>query len=487
MNDTQSWLSWFLKGLLFLGFLLLVGRLFELQVIKGSYYRNLSSANRIRRVPITALRGKIYARGGEVLTGSDFAHVTGYLGEVTPDEVGKIDPNCTWRGPRKLGQLIGKAGLEKEYNCLLSGTDGEDLIEVNSKGEKIRELGKKEPIPGKDLHTNIDFFLQKKAAEAMQGKIGAVIATDTKGEVLVYYSSPGFDPANPSGSLNNSDLPFFDRVIAGTFHPGSVFKPVVALGALEQGVIDENYRFNDTGAISVKTLYGNYSYSNWYYTQYGRTEGEIGVVRAIARSTDTFFYKVGEMLGPDAIASWADKFGLGEKTNIDLPGEVAGLIPTPDWKEKIKGERWFLGNTYHMSIGQGDIAVTPIEINRYVAALASGKLCRPYLNSLLSPDCKDLKLDQKDLDLVKEGMVGVCSSGGTGYTFFDFIPRVACKTGTAEVGTDGEPHAWFILFAPYDNPEIAVTVLVERGGEGSSVAGPIARKIMDQWKLEKNP
>ncbi|RLC29095.1 hypothetical protein DRH13_06210, partial [Candidatus Woesebacteria bacterium] len=351
---TQSWLGWFLRGVLILGFVIIIGRLIELQIIKGDYYRDLAEGNRIRRVPITAPRGTISARGGELLVrnkevkkrvifnpesgyektedirdateediiiewerdyklGASAAHISGYVGEVNEEEVGTIDPQCLEKGPRKIGQLVGRSGLEEQYECLLSGIDGEELVEVDSTGKKVRVLGKKDPVPGKNIQTTIHYALQEKVAEIVVKnedmpleKQGAVIITDPKGEVLALYSSPSYDPNIFVGGdeqrkigevLTDSDLPLFNRVIGGSFAPGSVYKPVVVIAALEEGEIDEEYIYEDKGQIVIKTLYGEFSYSNWYFTQYGKTEGEIDLVRAIARSTDTFFYKIGELVG----------------------------------------------------------------------------------------------------------------------------------------------------------------------------------------------
>lgn len=534
-NKTQSWLSWFLKGLLILGFFILLGRLIELQIIRGNYYKNLSEGNRIRRVTISAPRGQILARGGEILVGNkvvkrkivfnpesgyekldadahgaeftemtrdyvlgqEAGHISGYLGEVSPDELGKIKGECPSKGPRKLGFLIGRSGLEELYDCHLSGFDGEELIEVDSQSMKVRTLGIKEPIPGNDLKTTIHYGLQKKLAQILGEKKGAVVVTGSFGEVLALFSSPSYDPNifvneidfnKVEKILTNPNLPLFNRAIGGMFHPGSVFKPIVSIAALEEGKVDEDFLFEDRGNITIQSPYGNFTYSNWYFTQYGGVEGNIDLPRAIARSTDTFFYKVGELLGIEAIVTWAEKFGLGQKTGIDLPGEIAGLVPSPDWKLKVKGERWFLGNTYHISIGQGDLAVSPIALNRGIEAIASGGiLCRPHLSLAVesgNDKCRNLNIGKANIDLVKKGMVAACSPGGTGFTFFEFKEKnkveVACKTGTAQTES-GEPHAWFTAFGPADNPEIILTVLVENGGEGSKVAGPIAREIFDYW------
>ena len=548
-SKIDSWLPWFLRGLLLLGLIILLGRVFELQLIKGYYFRQLAEGNRVRRVPIVASRGKIFARGGETLVGNKeikravvfdpqegfeklevegdqvdadiltewardyvlregFAHVSGYLGEVDKEEVGKVNPECLEKGPRKLGSLIGRTGLEEQYECKLAGIDGEELVEVDSLGQKVRTLGRLEPKPGEDIKTTIHYGLQNKVAQVMKGekglpagRQGAVVVSDTKGEVLALYSSPSYDPNvfverdsdKIMSILKNKNNPLFNRVISGVFHPGSVYKPVVVTAGLEEGSIDEYFKYDDPGVITIDSPYGSFSYSNWYFTQYGRKEGEIGVVRAITRSTDTFFYKLGEFIGVDSLNDWSQRFGLDELTGIDLPAEVAGLVPSPEWKERVKGERWFLGNTYHMSIGQGDIVLTPIAMNSAISTIASGGfLCRPRLvdtEESENSQCKDLGISPNTLNLVKEGMQGACLPGGTGFTFFDFPEKtgetVACKTGTAETGDGETTHAWFVAFAPVDFPEIVVTVLVEKGGEGAYVAGPIAREIFDYWFVER--
>lgn len=529
-QKTQSWLSWFLRGVLIIVFVILFAKLFEIQIIKGGYYQSLAQENRLRHVPIPAPRGKILARGGEVLagnlevkkaiklikgtyeitddlTGSDpseiitdyrrtyplgssAAHLTGYLSEVPVTDVGKIDPNCPEKGPQVSGALTGVTGLEEEYQCQLMGVPGEELIEVNTKGQKLRTLGRREPIPGSDLHTTIDENLQIETAKDMKGKKGAAIVSDTTGEILAFYSEPSFDPNllinknDPqaiSKLLTDPDLPFFNRATAGTFHPGSVFKPLVAIAALQEDAIDKSFQYTDTGSITVN----NFTYTNWYLTEYGGVEGTIGLTKAIARSTDTFFYKIGEMVGPNNIAKWADLLGLNKKTGIDIPGETKGLIPTTDWKSKTIKEPWYLGDTYHMSIGQGFVAITPIEENTYISAIASnGNLCVPRLNIDAPAKCTHIDISQNNLDQIKKGMQMACETGGTAYTFFDFPAKhdgqtIACKTGTAETASDGVPHAWFVLFTPIENPKIVSTILVEHGGQGSQVAGPVARQITD--------
>lgn len=567
-SKIQSWLVWFLRGVLILGFFILSARLVDLQLIRGKYFRNLAEGNRVRRVPISAPRGRILARGGEIIVGNkrvqkrvvfdpesgfqksesiegvlqeelitewvrDYimgeaaVHLTGYLGEVREDELGKIRAQCPEHGPRRLGSWVGRSGLEEQYDCILSGVEGEELVEVDAQGVRVRTLGRRNPIPGEDLKTTIDFGLQEKVAQLMREKGGAIVITDAQGGVLALYSSPPYDPdvligvsetQEPSEILNNKSLPLLNRAIGGKFHPGSVFKPIVGVAALAEEKIDETFTYEDTGKINIETPYGNFSYTNWYFNQYGGVEGTIGLTRAIARSTDTFFYKLGELLGAEKLSEWAQKFKLDDESGIDLPGEVAGLVPNPEWKLKVKGERWFLGNTYHMTIGQGDIALTPLGVNQAISTIASGgRYCVPHIinyeeleksrpkddQSLAekikknnrsedrqNSKCRDLGIKKENIYLVKKGMMDACSSGGTGFTFFDFKEKsgveVACKTGTAETER-GEPHAWFVAFAPADEPQIVATVLVENGGEGSRVAGPIARQIFDYWFKVNSP
>jgi len=537
-SRSQSWLSWFFRGILVLALIILLTRLSELQIIKGAYYRDLAENNRIKKIPIIAPRGKIYTSDGKLLAdnqpqkyfvdfdqeeglvktevndkdvpdseviteynrvypmGSLMAHLTGYLGEVNEDEVGKIDEDCPGKGDRSLGSMIGRGGLEQYYDCKLRGADGEQLIEVNTLGEKIRILGQRQPVPGMDIHTNIDSKLQSKVAEIVENRSGidkkfltdlgelkgAIVVSKPKGEIMSLYSFPAYDPANIADYLTDEDLPLFNRAIGGAYHPGSIFKLVTAIGALEVGAIDTDYEYEDTGVINID----EYSYTNWYFTQYGGREGLIGLKRAIARSTDTYFYKVGELMGIDNLAHWAREFGLDKETGIDLPGEIHGLVPDPDWKKRVIGERWFLGNTYHVAIGQGDLTATPVEMNTLTNVFANGGyLCEPRINSDLEEKCIHLDISPDYIDEIVEGMKQVCSDGGTAYPFFGFIPQAACKTGTAETFENDKTHAWFTVMAPADNPEIVVTVLIEKGGEGSQVAAPLAFNILN-WYFHEN-
>ena len=528
-------------GFLAIGFLLLVGKLFELQLVFGSKNRALAEGNRIKKEVIPAPRGIIYDRydkelvrnvpiyrlkteencedeegcfkvisrdealnleaqgeldglrtdiGRDYLYREALAHVLGYLGEATKEEVEL--------GKYQMGDLVGRMGVEEKYDRLLRGQDGGLIYEVDAYGNKIREIGRFEPIPGNDLYLLIDAELSKKTYAALEGKPGAVVVSKVENnEILALVSSPSFDPNLLSRTENKDEKsqekikdlfkdplkPFFNRAITGVYPPGSTFKIVTATAGIEEGKVDEDTIYNDTGQIQI----GEYVYRNWYFTQYGKTEGEIDLIMAIKRSTDTFFYKIGEWVGATRLSEWAYAFGLGKKTGIKIPGEVAGFVPTPKEKQRLKGERWFLGNTYHYAIGQGDLLTTPLQINNLTNVIASGgELCNPSLLEDEEVNCQSLRLKDLSLKLVKEGMKEACSPKGTAFPFFDFKPQVACKTGTAEFGDpEGETHAWLTAFAPFDKPDIVATALIEKGGEGSYAAAPVVKEIMNYYFHER--
>ena len=441
--------------------------------------------------------------GRDYLYGRALAHVLGYLGEVSEEEVES--------GQWGLGDLVGRTGVEEKYEETLRGQDGGVIYEVDTQGNRVRKLGGVKPLPGRDLRLSIDAQLSQVAYQSLESRPGAVIATEVKtGKILVLVSSPAFDPNHITPEdLIDKKKPMFNRSIGGVYPPGSTFKVVTAVAGVEEGKVDENTTYEDMGFIQI----GEYIYKNWYYSQYNQTEGVVDLVQAIKRSTDTFFYKVGEWVGANKLAEWGRAFGLGQKSGIDLPGEVEGLVPTPKWKEKTTEEKWFLGNTYHLAIGQADLLTTPLQINMMTSVIANGgKLCKPTVIQDISDSgpkgflrgetkCQSLNLKPETLRLVKEGMKEACSAGGTAFPFFDFrvlkkkqgsdeqsesgsyfSPQVGGKTGTAEFGDPGgRTHAWFTAFAPIDDSEIVVTALVEAGGEGSYVAAPIVKKVMEAW------
>lgn len=466
------------------GWTVLGGRLGWLTLVRGGEARGRADNNRIEVRQLMAPRGLVTDRNGEALVRNmpgdepdkikrdymeeaSLAHVLGYVGE----------------SEQEIGRIEGKMGIEKWADEKLRGIEGAELVETDAVGKILRRLGKREPVAGEEVRLTIDAGLQRQAFEALGGRRGAVVISNVgTGEILALVSSPSFDPSRPAEFVDRPDKPFFNRAVGGEYPPGSVFKLVTAVAGLEEGKVTEISQIEDTGEIRV----GEFRYGNWYFDQYGRKEGALNLVGGLRRSNDVFFYRVGEAVGPEKLAEWARRLGLGRATGWELGGEGAGLVPDPDWKEKFKGERWFLGNTYHLAIGQGDVAVTPVQINLMIGAIGTGRLCRPvvsYQSSVISKqDCEDLNISQKTLELVRQGMTEACSPGGTAFPLFGFEPQVACKTGTAQHGgKETLPHAWFTVLAPATDPEIAVTVLLEAAGEGSYEAAPVAKGILEYW------
>lgn len=481
-------LKWF-YGLCLTAFLILAGRLAWLQLIKGKQYRLLADENRIKLERVQADRGIIYDRNQRVLArntpdgreypvGEAAAHVVGFVGKLNEIEWQECrqNPDCIYQ----LDDWLGKMGLEKLLDNKLRGQAGGILSETDAAGQTVRQIATYAPVAGENITITLDSQLQVVIQQLLESQKGAVVVSLPKtGEIIALVSSPGFDPNHP-------DRPgeMFNRATSGLYPPGSVFKLVPALAALEENKINAETLIEDTGEIKV----GEYRYGNWYFDQYGQTEGQLNIVTAIKRSNDIFFYRLGEWLGARQLAAWARLFGLGQASGIELAGEAAGLVPDPDWKQAVKHESWFLGNTYHFAIGQGDLLVTPLQINVVTNIVAAdGRLCQPYLLADSQPECRDLNFDQANLDLVKQGMKEVCQPGGTAFPFFDFqvdgqVIEVAGKTGTAQFGhPDDKTHAWFTAFAPAANPEISVTVLLEAAGEGSWEAAPIAKEIFTWW------
>jgi len=537
--DDQSRSRVFLLPLvLFLCLLLLIGRLIYLQLIKGKYYRALADLNRTRTTFIHAQRGIIFDRNGtplvyntpgyrKTLNGKPvfidqktamgmiangdrleidslrfypfkdaLSHVLGYIGQVNIDDL----HNPIYGNKYSSIDVIGKMGIESKYERLLRGTDGKILDEVDALGKKIRTLGQTDPVPGSNITLTIDSKLQQAVFDSTSDvKRGSVIVSKPDGEILAMVSRPSFDPnlftmgQDYTASSNsyqtveqiladNNNQPFLNRAISGTYPPGSTFKVIVAAAGLESGKINKDYTVMDNGILKI----GNFSFSNWYYTQYGKTEGSVDIIKAIKRSNDIYFYTVGALVGVDTISSFAKNFGLGNVLGIDLPGEAKGLLPTKDWKQKTLDEQWYLGDDYHYGIGQGYLLTTPLQVNAWTQAIANGGvLYQPYLlqNQKSRPKVKSQKLLSKEnFNLIKEGMVEACSTGGVAWPLFNFPVSVACKTGTAQHGGDQTPpHAWITLFAPANNPQIVVTILAEDSGEGSNVAGPIAKKILESY------
>lgn len=525
-----------LPVILTLGFVIIFSRLVFLQIIKGGEYKSLADGNRIREELIHAPRGIIYDRNGyplvrnipgfrireggkikiitreealmfqvkgsqeleidslrEYLYPEVFAHVIGYLGEGN------------------AGNIVGKTGIEQKYNGVLTGVDGKRLIEVDANMQKLRVLGEIKPTPGQDIKTTLSRDLQLAAYEAMKdAEKGALVVTDPRtGEVLALVSKPSFSPnlftlgkkgVDVQEILSDINNPLFNRTISGVYPPGSTFKIITAAAALENKVITADTKIEDVGILRI----GEFSFPNWYFTQYGKTEGQIDIVKALKRSNDIFFYKIAAMVGLDDLNTMAKKFGLDSILGIDLQGEAAGLFPSSEWKIKNVGDKWYLGDTYHLGIGQGYLLVTPLQMNAWTAVIANGgTLYQPRLvknypitqlsnkqslrSNELNPIVKNQKfLKEETIELIREGMRQACSPGGTGWPLFNFKVSVACKTGTAEFGdSKNRTHAWFTIFAPIEDPQIVVTVLAEGAGEGSNVAAPIAKKVLETYFAER--
>lgn len=524
---SAKWVVAPFRILLLAGLFILCLKLLSLTLVNGAYYRNLSQNNRLLVKSLPAARGIIYDRKGvalvrnkiqyrlkdngrlkilndeeaakleitnrqkllnaeplilrEYLFPFETAHLLGYVSEATPEDLKN--------GLYKPGDFKGHSGLEETYDQFLRGKDGKKMQEVDALGKPIKDLAVIDPKQGLNLTLTVDLDLQKTARQEMEGRRGAVVATNPQnGEVLLLYSSPSFDLNKPSDYLSDKDgrLPFLNRVITGQYPPGSTFKIVVAAAGLESGKIKPESTVVDNGVLEI----GPYKFPNWLWLKRGQTDGPVNVVSALKRSNDIFFYKAGEWTGLTTLTEYAKKFGLGQKLGIDIPGEATGLWPDPEWKLKTKGESWYLGDTYHLAIGQGDLLVTPLQVNIWTAAIAShGIIHRPHFVSseTNSSEGFNLHLKNETVSLIKEGLFKACSPGGTGWPLFDFkvkgaIIKTACKTGTAEFGgPNKKTHAWFTIFAPLENPGIALTVLVEEGGEGSDVAAPVAKKILEKW------
>ena len=528
-------------------FILLIfsARLFSLSIISGKHYQDLAEGNRVQLIKIEPFRGKILDRSGRVLADSKrvfFLEKDGNLEEITQDQVhdleskglagenfvgelGKIRSEVERKYPLgaglahvlgytsvvqkeeiedgqrvDFGQKVGRVGVEEVYDDFLKGEAGKKLIEVDAVGKKVSILGESAPTSGRSLQLTIDASVQKivyealaKQAEKVATRRGTVIVSNpNSGEVLALASYPSFDPSDIGKSVADLDKPFFNRAISGVYAPGSVFKIVSALSGLESGKVTKDTEIEDVGQFEL----GGSTFANWFFLKYGKTDGVVKMQKAIARSNDIYFYRVAERVGLWGIRDIAKKLGMGQKSGIDLPAEAVGLVPDEVWKRSAYGDDWFLGDTMHLGIGQGFVLTTPIQINSMTSFMASGKLFKPYVVSKIEEaGFSQVNLGSKIIaenvvklenwQLVRDGMRDACKAGGTGAPFFSVPYDVGCKTGTAEREL-GNPHAWFTAFAPYSDPQISVTVLIEEGGEGSAVAAPVAKEVVDWWMANRN-
>ena len=407
-------------------------------------------------------------------TGNLLPHVLGYVGEITKEELENLGEKG-YRG----GDVIGKAGVELVYEDKLRGEYGEEAIEVDAKGRRVRVVNRKEPMPGEKVVLTIDLNAQSYAASLLGGRKGAVFAMDVKnGDVKVLYSFPGYDPNSLAWGLSSKewtlilkdrDKPMMNRVIGGTYPPESTYRVVTAYAALAEKKISPNTTYYCGGAFRL----GNRTFRCWKKTGHGTENLE----RAIRDSCDVYFYHVGLEAGINALAFWSRKLGLGEITGIDLPGEADGLVADPTWKKRTFGESWYLGDTVNYSIGQGFLLTTPIQMARVFAAIANGgKLVRPRLYMGRAVEVQDLGLSNKTLSFIRKALYQVVKSG-TGRPAGRYGVEVSGKTGTAQ-NPHGEDHAWFVGYAPSKDPKYVAVALVEGGGHGSSAAAPIVGQLL---------
>ncbi|MBI2551422.1 penicillin-binding protein 2 [Candidatus Uhrbacteria bacterium] len=434
-------------------------------------------------------------------TSRSLSHVIGYVGRMSPEDLMDA-PAQTYAQTDE----IGKAGAESAFESVLHGVPGMARLEVDARGHEQTVLEQRLSVPGGNVRLAIDAELTTLIESSMQTvfqksatSAGAAIVLDANtGAVRALVSLPaydnnafvgGVDPLIYKRFLEDKTLPLFPRALAGEYPPGSVFKPTVAYAALKEGIIDEHASVVSSGGISVASSF----FPDWKRGGHGATD----VRKALAESVNTFFYIVGGGLDPltglgvDRITQYARQFGYGTPTGIELPGEADGFLPSKEWKQSAKGERWYVGDTYHLSIGQGDILVTPLQLAAATAMVANGgRPVRPTLVEAVEGQAWDRSseavgfgremLDPSYAKVVSEGMRQTVTKG-TAKSLADLPIGVAGKTGTAQTPTEGKTHAWFAGFAPYDHPQIAVVVLIEYAGEGSTWATPIARDIFRWW------
>jgi len=427
-------------------------------------------------VSVLADAARFYPEHGTV------AHILGYVREISSDEL--LQPQNA--GYRPL-DLIGKAGVEKQAERVLRGRDGGDQIEVDATGRRVRTLGSVRSEPGADVWLTINLDLQRAAEEALGGRPGALVALDPNtGEVLALASSPTYDPNLFVGAirpedwdrLSGPDHPQQNRATNSRYPPGSVFKIVTAAAALEAGVTDESDVFQCSGVYRI----GSWRLRCWKRAGHGRES----FLEGFAQSCNVMFATLGRRVGAGALAEMARRFGLGEKCGLDLPEETEGLIPTPEWKRKARGEPWYPGDTCQMAIGQGDCLATPLQMAREVSVIANGgKLVHPYVIQRIAGETappmeppRPIGLKPSTIATIRKGMKAVVAPGGTATHIASDRYAIAGKTGTAQA-PGGLPHAWFGGFAPADNPRIALAVIIEHAGGGSEIAAPIARYVFD--------
>lgn len=429
----------------------------------------------------------------EYVNGAIFSHVIGYEGKIEKEELAD-HPDYLFT------DSIGKQGVEKVYESTLRGVHGREVVEVDSLGRVKKELGIVPPQPGQDLSLTIDKGLSEKLYTTMAEwfmahdlKSGAAIALDPRsGAVRALVSYPGYDNNLFSGGIEsdeykmlieNPSKPLFNRAVAGEYPPGSTLKPVIAAAALAERIITPDTMIESRGGISV----GRFFFGDW------KAHGFTDLRRAIAVSSDVYFYTLGggyggtAGLGMDRMKRYEERFGYGSPTGIDLPGEADGFLPDPAWKEKKIGERWYIGDDYHAAIGQGFITATLLQIANSIAAIANGgTLYTPHVRESASAPSRSVAVSSDILRVIREGMRETVTEG-TAQSLQALPVAVAGKTGTAQYGTGDLTHGWFVSFAPYENPELVMIVLVEgQSKESTYHAVPITKTVLEWYFSGRN-
>jgi penicillin-binding protein 2 len=431
------------------------------------------------------------------------SHILGYTGKVNDSDLARYGSDY------KLVDYIGKAGIESSWEAVLKGKGGAKKVEVDASENEKKILSEQPAVDGSDLQLSIDYDLQKKSEQFLEARLkdtkiperAVVVAMNpNNGEIMALVSLPSYDNnlfargitvKEYSQLANAPDKPFLDRAISGEYPSGSTVKMVVAAAALQEKIITEHTTVNSTGGIRV----GQWFYPDWQAGGHGITD----VRKAIAWSVNTFFYMVGggyedfNGLGVDRLAKYMRLFGMGTETGIDLPNESPGFVPSKAWKEQVKGEKWYVGDTYHLAIGQGDLLVTPLQDANWTAVFANhGTLYQPHLvKAILTDNDKTITpvapkilgqnlVDPYNIEVVRQGMRQTVISGSA--QKLQSLPvQAAAKTGTAQWGSGAVPHAWFTAFAPYKDPQIVVTVMVEEGKEGSQISLNVAQDILQYY------
>ena len=456
--------------------------------------------------------------------GALMAHAVGSVRRINEDDLQKLD-SITYSGT----DHIGKIGIEKFYERSLLGEVGYQEVETNARGQVMKELSGTPPKPGNNLTMHVDTNLQRAASEALGDRRGSVVAIDpNSGGILAMVSKPSYDPNlfvtgieyQTYAELRDSeDVPLFNRAVQGQYEPGSTLKPFLALAGLLSGVITPDYSVKDPGWFKLPN--NQRLYRDWNWTKKGTGgHGVVNLDKAIYRSCNVYFYELAVKLGIERIHDHLTKFGFGSDMSYDLPEAHDGLVPSRAWKERVRQESWYPGDTVNIGIGQGDLLVTPLQLATAVSVLANrGRWVQPRMlkeSSLYTLPASRSRLlpniaegDDAAWDLVIQSMEKVVHRGnmgfgenGTAWAHIgqDIEYRMAGKSGTAQVVTieQGEEyneeevderlrkHAWFVAFAPVQKPEIALAVLVENGGGGSAIAAPVARKMLDEYLLKPN-